>query len=43
MLACSKCNLQVIVSLIENGASLHLRNKDGWTPFHIASRYCILL
>ena len=38
MLACTKDHLPTIQSLVEHGASLSLRNKDGWTPFHIACR-----
>ena len=39
MLATSKDNLDVIRYLIEVGnANINLRNKDGWTPFHIAAR-----
>ena len=40
MLACTKANLEVVEALVQNGASLSLVNKDGWTPFHIACRYC---
>lgn len=39
MLACAKRgSLPVIRQLIQGGASLHLTNKDGWSPFHIACR-----
>ena len=38
MLACTKDNLEVVETLVSNGASLELVNKDGWTPFHIACR-----
>lgn len=38
MLACTKSSLDAIRTLVEAGAALDLRNKDGWTPFHIACR-----
>ena len=38
MLACAKSSLEMVELLVESHASLELRNKDGWTPFHIASR-----
>ncbi|XP_054714802.1 ankyrin repeat domain-containing protein 16-like isoform X2 [Uloborus diversus] len=38
MLACTKNNADVVKVLVENGANLLLKNKDGWTAFHIASR-----
>jgi ankyrin repeat protein len=38
MLACTKDNSRVIRTLVDAGASLRLKNKDGWTPFHIACR-----
>lgn len=38
MLACTKDNLDVISVLIQKGASLKMKNKDGWAPFHIACR-----
>ncbi|XP_022238237.1 ankyrin repeat domain-containing protein 16-like isoform X2 [Limulus polyphemus] len=38
MLACTKNNLNVIRALVEGGANLLLRNKDGWNSFHIACR-----
>ena len=41
MLACTKENVAVVETLVKSGASLDLVNKDGWTPFHIACRYCI--
>ena len=39
MLACTRDDLEVVRILVSHGASLKLRNKDGWTPFHIACRY----
>ena len=41
MLACTKENVAVVETLVKSGASLDLVNKDGWTPFHIACRYCV--
>ena len=38
MLACTKDNVAVIKELLESGADVLLKNKDGWTPFHIACR-----
>ena len=38
MLACTKENTEMVKVLVGYGASLSLRNKDGWTPFHIACR-----
>ena len=39
MLACTKSSRDMVELLVrEGGASMHLRNKDGWTPFHIACR-----
>ena len=38
MLACTKNCKKMVEILVEYGASLSLRNKDGWTPFHIACR-----
>ncbi|XP_070558988.1 ankyrin repeat domain-containing protein 16-like isoform X2 [Ptychodera flava] len=38
MLACTKSNLRVIQELVNHGADLRLRNKDGWNCFHIAAR-----
>ena len=39
MLACTKSDMDVIRILIEEGAaSLSMRNKDGWTCFHLACR-----
>lgn len=43
MLACTKSNLQVIKKLIGCGANIHLKNKDGWTAFHICCRYDSIL
>ena len=39
MLACTKENKDIVNVLLQNQASLSLRNKDGWTPFHIACRH----
>ena len=38
MLACTKDNLPTVRTLVSSGASLNLRNKDGWTPLHVACR-----
>ena len=38
MMACSKRVLESVVLLVQAGAGLALRNKDGWTCFHIACR-----
>lgn len=38
MLSCAKSNLDVTRVLVQNGANLRLRNKDGWNCFHIAAR-----
>lgn len=38
MMACTRRNLPVIRDLLSHGADPALRNKDGWTSFHIASR-----
>ena len=38
MLACTKDSLGTVQMLVSYGASLVLRNKDGWNPFHIACR-----
>lgn len=40
MLACTKDNLDVLQTLIEQGGATYddLKNKDGWTAFHIACR-----
>lgn len=38
MLACTKDCLSTVQTLVNSGASLSLRNKDGWNPFHIAAR-----
>ena len=42
MLACTKDSKAVVDTLLHLGASLKVRNKDGWTPFHIACRYAKL-
>lgn len=39
MLACTKDSLDVVQILVRGGAGLHLVNKDGWTPLHIACRH----
>ncbi|KAI1289878.1 Ankyrin repeat domain-containing protein 16 [Halotydeus destructor] len=39
MMACTKRSLNMIRLLIEKGkANVELKNKDGWTAFHLASR-----
>lgn len=38
MLACTKDCQATIEALVGYKASLKLRNKDGWNPFHIACR-----
>ncbi|XP_013412399.1 ankyrin repeat domain-containing protein 16-like [Lingula anatina] len=38
MLACTKTNLEVIQELIQRGANISLKNKDGWNCFHLAVR-----
>lgn len=39
MLALTKTNnLEIVKLLVDNGANLHLKNKDGWNGFHIAVR-----
>ena len=46
MLACTKNDLSVVRELVAANSNLLLRNKDGWTPFHIACRYaynCVLV
>ena len=42
MLACTKSSKAMVELFIKNGASVLLRNKDGWTPFHLACRYASL-
>lgn len=37
-MACTRRNLAVIRDLLRHGADPALRNKDGWTAFHIACR-----
>ena len=39
MLACTKDNIDIISELVNAGANPKLLNKDGWTAFHIATRY----
>lgn len=38
MMACTGKDLEVIQELVEHGANPLLKNKDGWSSFHIASR-----
>ena len=38
MLACTKDNREMVEILVGYGASLALKNKDGWNSFHIACR-----
>lgn len=38
MMACTRRSLEVIELLLEKGANPSLKNKDGWTAFHIACR-----
>jgi ankyrin repeat protein len=38
MLACTKDHLEAIAFLVNHGADLKIRNKDGWTALHIAVR-----
>ncbi|KAH3880250.1 ankyrin repeat domain-containing protein 16-like [Dreissena polymorpha] len=38
MLACSKVDLYVVQELVNHGANLKLKNKDGWNCFHVAVR-----
>ena len=38
MLACTKDDVNIVRTLVQAGASLDLRNKDGWTAFHLACR-----
>jgi len=41
MLACTKDGpeaLEIVKMLVCRGADLNLKNKDGWTPFHLAAR-----
>lgn len=37
--SCSSGNLQITKVLIENGASQHIQNHQGWFPLHLASFY----
>ena len=39
MLACTKSNKAMVELFIKKGASVLLRNKDGWNSFHLACRY----
>lgn len=43
MLACTKNNLEIVQLLVSNGADVSLKNKDGWTAFHIACRHVLKL
>lgn len=43
MLSCTKNNLDIVKLLVNKGADLSLKNKDGWTAFHIACRYVGIL
>lgn len=43
MLACTKNSLDIIKYLVEHKADLNQVNKDGWTAFHIAVRYFLVL
>ena len=43
MLACTKDSVAMVELLINKGASVALRNKDGWNPFHLACRYYTML
>ena len=36
--ACEKGNLGEVISLLEMGANMEVKNKDDWTPLHWASR-----
>lgn len=38
MMACTRSSLAVIQDLLSHKADPVLRNKDGWTAFHIACR-----
>ena len=38
MLACTKDSNEMVEILVDCGASLGRKNKDGWTPFHVACR-----
>ena len=38
MLACTKDSVSIVQMLVHAGASPNLRNKDGWTSFHLACR-----
>ncbi|KAJ0039382.1 hypothetical protein NL108_016324, partial [Boleophthalmus pectinirostris] len=38
MMACTRRSLPVIGQLLDHGADLSLKNKDGWSAFHVASR-----
>lgn len=38
MLACTRDNRDIIEYLLEKGADLEQRNKDGWNAFQIAVR-----
>jgi ankyrin repeat protein len=38
MMACTKSRQDVVATLVNAGADISLRNKDGWNSFHIACR-----
>jgi len=38
MMACTRRDPEVIGELLSHGADPCLKNKDGWTCFHIACR-----
>ena len=38
MLAAEKKSLRIVRLLLSKEADVNLRNKDGWTAFHIAAR-----
>ena len=42
MLACTRSNRDIIEYLLDKGANLYQRNKDGWNAFQIAVRYILL-
>jgi len=38
MLACTKRDIEIVTCLVNAGATIQLKNKDGWNCFHIACR-----
>ena len=38
MMACTKSRQDVVATLVNAGANISLKNKDGWNSFHIACR-----